>query len=579
MYRFHSIKLRLIGLTMMLIVIAVSLRALIILPFAQDLALDKAATEQLLTASYVAREIDRSIQARRKLIEELATSLPPALLQQPVALAQWLHDRQRINPLFDRGLLLLQPDGHHLLGEYPVISSRAQLDHANSDWFQAALQAEGAVIGRPQQSQLSGEPTLSMAIAVRDKQGRVITVLAGMARLNMPGFLDRLQSTQFGTNSDILLVSPKDQLFVSASDTTMVLQATPAPGVDLLHDKAMAGYRGTGTATNAKGVEELSAIVSVPGTEWFVVAHMPVSEIFDLIHTLANRIFWKATPTILLIMIAVQLLLLLLPRILRPLSDSAHLMREMADGKRELAPLPITRQDEVGNLVAGFNYLVLRLREKEMALKASEKRLEFMAHHDALTGLYTRSMLEDRARQAFARAKRGGARFALLFCDLDDFKPINDQFGHMVGDTVLRQVAVRLSAERRQTDTVARLGGDEFVILLTDIGDQEHMAIHVTKQLLGALSAPFDIGGRTVTLGASIGIALYCATSTSAVELMSQADMAMYQAKRAGKNRYHLYTPDGPELAYDASPAARAGAPATRACRALPCPAPIIDKN
>ena len=539
MFNFQSLTFRIIALAILLAFIAVLLSALIVLPFAQELARDKAAAEQSLTASYVARDIDHSILVRRALIAELGASLPPALLQRPADLAQWVRDRQRVNPLFDRGVLVLALGTGNLLVQYPVVPGRAEIKYADDDWFQAALQAEETVISRPQRSKLSGEPTLVMAIAVRDANGRAVAVLAGMARLNMPGFLDRLQATRLGTNSDILLVSPADRLFVSASDPAMVLQATPAHGVDLLHDRAMAGYRGTGTTINTMGVEELSAMVSVPSTGWFVVAYIPTSKIFDLIHTLARRIFWKATPTTLFIMITV--LLLLLPRILRPLRDTAHSMRDMADGKRELAPLPIVRQDEVGNLVAGFNYLVLRLRKKEAALKASEKRLEFMAHHDTLTGLHARSMLEDRMQQAFARAQRHGAHFAILFCDLDNFKPINDRFGHAAGDAVLRQVAARLSTGRRQTDTVARLGGDEFVILLTELHQPHDSARNIALQLLAALSAPFDIDGHAVTLGASIGIALHSAASNCASELLSQADHAMYQAKRAGKNQFHFF--------------------------------------
>ncbi len=527
------------ALSIALVAIATVVRVLIVGPFARDLVSEKAASEQLLTASYVAREIDHSLQMRRELIATLASSLPPALLQRPQELAQWVHDRQRVNPLFDRGLLVLQADGSALLVEYPVVPGRAQVDYSDTDWFRAALQAEGTVISRPQRSVLSGEPTLSMAIALRDGHGRPMAVLAGMVRLNMTGFLDRLQSDQLGTDSDLQLVSPADQLFVSASDSAMVLQATPAPGINALHDRAMRGYRGTGMALNAKGEQALSAMASVPSTGWFVVASRPMTKVFALIRTLGWRIFWKTAPTISVIMLA--LLWLLLPRMLRPLKDSAHAMREMADGKRELAPLPIPRQDEVGNLVAGFNYLVLCLRKKDAALKESERRLEFMAHHDMLTGLHARSMLEDRMQQAFARARRHGAHFAILFCDLDNFKPINDQFGHAAGDAVLRQVAERLSAGRRQTDTVARIGGDEFVILLTELDHPHEAALNVAHQLQVALGQPFGIAGQAVTLGASIGIALYRADSISAAELMSQADQAMYQAKRDGKNGVHFF--------------------------------------
>ena len=152
-----------------------------------------------------------------------------------------------------------------------------------------------------------------------------------------------------------------------------------------------------------------------------------------------------------------------------------------------------------------------------------------MAHHDSLTGLYNRAMLEDRLQQALARAEREGSHFALLFCDLDDFKPINDQFGHEAGDAILRQVAARLLDGRRRTDTVARLGGDEFVVLLTDLDDARSSAISVAQQLLAMIGTPFDIEDKTFTLGASIGIALYSGASISPSQLMSQADIAMYQ--------------------------------------------------
>jgi diguanylate cyclase (GGDEF)-like protein len=147
-------------------------------------------------------------------------------------------------------------------------------------------------------------------------------------------------------------------------------------------------------------------------------------------------------------------------------------------------------------------------------------------------------------QQAFARAQRHGSHFAILFCDLDNFKPINDQFGHAAGDAVLRQVAERLSAGRRQTDTVARLGGDEFIILLTELDQPHEAALNVAQQLLATLGQPFRVAGHAVTLGASIGVALYRADSISGAELMSQADQAMYQAKREGKNRIHFFEPD-----------------------------------
>jgi diguanylate cyclase (GGDEF)-like protein len=534
MINFQSIKFRFIALGVALIAGSVALRLVFALPFAQEQLRALVAAQQLSIASYIARDIDHSIVARRALIGELAGALPSALLRDPEGLTAWLKERQRLNPLFNSGLLVIRPDGNSMLADYPGVAAREKLTFSGSEWFQAALTADAPVTSRPQRGRVGGDPLVIMAATVRDDNKRVLAVIAGVAALNAPGFLDRLQENQLGATGGFLLISPEDKLFVGASDPSMVLIPTPPPGINLLHDRAMAGYRGTGITVNVKGVEELSAMVSVPSTGWFVVARMPTAEAFGLIEVLRGFVLKYS---LLGLAGVLAILLLLLPRILRPLTDAAHAMREMADGKRELAPLPVRREDEVGSLVLGFNYLVGRLREKEAALKASQERMEFMAHHDSLTGLYNRAMLEDRLQQALARAHRNGSRFALLFCDLDCFKPINDEYGHDVGDAVLIQVASRLLERRRQTDTVARLGGDEFVILLTDLDDARGDAERLARQYLTAIGAPYDVEGKAFWLGVSIGIALYEGASVSSSELLSQADFAMYQAKRTGEKR------------------------------------------
>lgn len=535
---FQSLKFRFIGLGVLLIVAGISLRVFFALPFAQGLLRDEVANQQLSIASYVARDIDHSIQARRALIGELSTALPPELLQQPEKLATWVRERQRVNPLFNSGLLVMRPDGVGLLAEYPALAGRSNLVFSGAEWFQAALHADSPVMSKPERGRVNGEPILIMAAPVRDAARQVVAVVAGVVVLNTPGFLDRLQEVRLGANGGFLLISPADKLFVGSSDPAMILKPTPAPGVNLLHDRAMAGFRGTGVTINAKGVEELSSMATVPSTGWFVVARIPTTEVFHPIQAMRN-FFLKNTLAVLFGTIAI--LMLVLPRLLRPLTSAAQAMREMADGKRPLAPLPVKRRDEVGDLVLGFNYLVERLYEKEAALKASEASMAFMAHHDALTGLYNRTVLEDRLQQALARAQRDGSHFALLFCDLDDFKPINDQYGHAAGDAVLCQVAARLLDERRCTDTVARLGGDEFVILLADLSDARSGAVVVAQQLLELLGIPFNVGGKIFELSTSIGIALYYGNGVSASQLMSQADIAMYRAKRAGKNEFCVF--------------------------------------
>lgn len=172
--------------------------------------------------------------------------------------------------------------------------------------------------------------------------------------------------------------------------------------------------------------------------------------------------------------------------------------------------------------------------------KAAEERLSFLARHDALTSLPNRVLLEDRLLHAMSRTKRNKKKLAVIFLDLDDFKRINDSFGHQAGDLLLQIVAQRLTACVRAEDTVARLGGDEFVLLLEEIGAKDDVALVVTK-LLDALSQPVSLEGREVKVGSSIGISLFPGDGDEADDLIRHADLAMYQAKMQGNAGYCFY--------------------------------------
>ncbi|MFO8155993.1 MAG: diguanylate cyclase [Thiohalospira sp.] len=171
--------------------------------------------------------------------------------------------------------------------------------------------------------------------------------------------------------------------------------------------------------------------------------------------------------------------------------------------------------------------------------KDLEQRIHYMAMHDNLTGLTNRRLFQDRLKQAIGLAHRQGHQLGLLFIDLDGFKPVNDTFGHDVGDLLLQQVAVRLSELMRSSDTVARFGGDEFVVLVQDL-DHPTDAETVASKIIAALDAPFPLADGECRIGASIGISLYPRHGTTNEELLGSADQAMYAAKHAGRNTWRL---------------------------------------
>ena len=172
--------------------------------------------------------------------------------------------------------------------------------------------------------------------------------------------------------------------------------------------------------------------------------------------------------------------------------------------------------------------------------KRLESRLIHDALHDPLTGLANRVLLRDHLERALARQGRRDGMAALLFVDLDDFKRVNDTYGHAVGDQILVQVAQRLVGAVRAEDVVARQSGDEFAILLVEVGDRDE-TIHTAERLLRELRRPILLGGRSVVVGGSVGIAIAAEQDATLEDLVTQADAAMYAAKAAGKDRYAVY--------------------------------------
>jgi diguanylate cyclase (GGDEF)-like protein/PAS domain S-box-containing protein len=169
--------------------------------------------------------------------------------------------------------------------------------------------------------------------------------------------------------------------------------------------------------------------------------------------------------------------------------------------------------------------------------KNAEQRLQHLALHDSLTGLANRTLLFDRVGSTITASRRSRTAFALFYIDLDNFKPINDVFGHDAGDSALKIIADRLSSCVRESDTVARVGGDEFILVVRDVTGRK-TAEAVAAKVISALSEPLVVDKQNFQVGTSLGIALYPEHGTDADTLMQHADAAMYTAKRLGKNRF-----------------------------------------
>jgi diguanylate cyclase (GGDEF)-like protein len=187
--------------------------------------------------------------------------------------------------------------------------------------------------------------------------------------------------------------------------------------------------------------------------------------------------------------------------------------------------------------------LAARAAKHAESLQAANEQLRNIALYDSLTGLPNRLLFEDRMEQAMVRSGRSGRPCALMFVDLDRFKPVNDTFGHRVGDELLKAAAGRLANCVRKEDTVARAGGDEFIVVLSELTKREDAALMGGK-MLQQLSRPFSVERHELEISGSIGISVFPEDGKTLLELLNNADVAMYHAKKAGRNGYLFFAPD-----------------------------------
>jgi diguanylate cyclase (GGDEF)-like protein len=226
--------------------------------------------------------------------------------------------------------------------------------------------------------------------------------------------------------------------------------------------------------------------------------------------------------------------------------EAADLRDEMADRREELMRDTAEHRahGETQLLEANEHLVVAAIHSQTMTEVAQNATLQmsFKAERDFLTGLPNRALLADRLAQSITLAKRHGKRVALMYLDLDNFKSINDSLGHSAGDQLLQSTAKRLEGCVRHSDTVSRQGGDEFVVLLSEI-EAVQDAARAAEKLIKTMAEPHPIGGHLLNVTLSIGISLYPDDGADAETVLTNADTAMYHAKRNGRNGYQRFHP------------------------------------
>jgi diguanylate cyclase (GGDEF)-like protein len=530
---FDSIVTRLLLLALGIVIVGTVVRYFALSNVLRDDLSTLVEHQQLTLATYAARDVDLKISQRQARLEYLAAKLPLNSLEHPERLRAWLREQQQEQPFFSAGLRVVDSHGI-VLADYPESRERTGYVFSEQDFVQAGLEGR-SFVARPVLGSSSQEALLPMAFPVRDKNHRLRAVLVGVTALAEPGFLDALLNSRLGTSTGgVLLISPRDRLIIASSRSGSVFEPTPTPGLDALHDRAMAGFRGVGVTRNPGAVEEVSALVSVPSAGWFVDARLPSAEAFATLHRLQRFLIDKAALAILVFLILASTGLYF---IFRPLFRAAKLAEQMARNEIPLKALPVVRNDEIGHLIGAFNRLLIKLH-------SNQAELAHLAHFDLLTALPNRVLLADRLKQVMLQTQRNGKLLAVAYLDLDGFKSINDTYGHATGDQVLIELARRMKHTLREGDTLSRLGGDEFVAVLLDQSDVS-TCVPILNRMLAAAAEPMNIDGLVLKVSASIGVTLYPQSeAVDADQLLRQADQAMYKAKLVGKNRYCIFDAD-----------------------------------
>ena len=674
-FRPRSIKTRLTLFTLIIFVVsmwAVAFYASLMLRNDMQRVLGE---QQYAHASALAAVVNSDLENRVLALGAVASAIDREAMGDASALQSRLERLPVLQLLFNSGVSVLDANGI-AIADVPRTKGRLGVDFRNVDYVATILKENRSVVSAPIVDPTLKAPGFGIGVPIRDSQGTVIGVLAGVVQLDKSNFLDRIIQSFQGHTAGYLLVAPQQRLVITASDKSRVMEVLPPVGVSPPLDRFIQGYEGSDVFTNPRGVEVLASAKTVPLAGWYVAAILPTVDAFDPIRDMQRRMLLA---TLVLTLLAAALTRSALRHELSPLLNAAQALAKLPAAGEAVRTLPVAEDDEVGRLIGSFNHMVQTLNQREESLKDSESRFRNVMEHipgvavqgyamdgtvtfwnaaaeqlygysraealggnllaliippdmrdglaaamqhmaqtgepipageillqtksggkvpvfsshallkppgqppelfcldidlsdtkraqeqvrqlafyDALTGLPNRRLLGDRLNQTMAASKRSGLFAALMFLDLDNFKPLNDAHGHSVGDLLLIEVARRLCTCVREMDTVARFGGDEFVVMLGELEPDRAQSISqtaaVAEKIRASLTAPYQLtvthAGQPDSLvehhcSASIGVVVFSNHEASLAETLQRADAAMYQAKAAGRNTVRFHSPAG----------------------------------
>ncbi len=440
---------------------------------------------------------------------------------------------------------IISRDGKELLRSVIGDVENRTDDESSSQWFQEARQSGNAIHTAFLVNPDNGEPVLVASKpltsdAEDNENGPNMQKLHGYLVLTIDlGFLDSLSHNMSAGKSG-------DLFFTDANGTILFHPDKTRKGQQIDHAlfARITNISDRKTLLDAPYRDAPGHYQAIRLDDWLhAVAAYEQSEFSDKRSNLGQSVTMIAGVAILLTI--AFLFAVLKSLLIRPIQKLSSAAREMGRGQL-LVPINVDTRDEIGDLANTF-------REMGENLNHYHEQVHYVAYHDSLTGLPNRLMFKDYLRRATAEARRNNQELSVLFLDLDNFKRINDTLGHIAGDKLLEAFAVRLQACLRETDVIshsplndsesvmARLAGDEFIIMLPRTTGPAN-AQKVSRRVLELMSEPFVINKQELHISSSIGIALFPDDGDNVDDLMKNADIAMYHAKKSGRNNYQYFS-------------------------------------
>ena len=370
-FRWRSLSTRITFVTLSILLISIWALAIYVSRTLRTDIERQLSEQQFSTVSFMAKEISGELKNRISALELIASSIDESLMKNPAALQAFLEQRPILSILFNVGVFVTGKDGI-AIADYPRIAGRVGTNYSDREHVATVLKEGKTRFSKPVAGRvIHGAPSLPLSVPIHDKHGRVIGVLVGPTNLSSPSFLDKVTNSTYGKTGGYLVIARQYRLIVTATDKRFIMTPLLGVGKIPLIDRFVDGYEGSGILVNQLGEERLASTKGIPEANWHVTVSLPIAEAFAPVRNMQQRILLATT---LLTLLAIAVSWWTLRRAFAPMLSAIKTLAVQSRSGQLLQPLPVVKQDEVGELIGGFNWLLETLKHREESMRESESR-------------------------------------------------------------------------------------------------------------------------------------------------------------------------------------------------------------